>query len=1345
MSEEVSYDYLNDYLNDGFSIDENMEGIDIEENNDTVLTYELPTMTSNRVKYSSPIEIPEEGKLLSKYLEFVGPAHKNIEDYNNYIGKTIDNDITGIRIKSPGHLYETRFENPKFIAPYHTIKTSQPKLTPAYCRDNQKDYVSELYVDVVTYKRSSKTEAFVRDSVKKGLKLLDMPVMVKSCLCTCYMQNVEQLLEMGEDPDDAGGYFIIKGIERTIIFQEQIAHDKIFVFKDKKDKDGLYKCTLFSSPLKGGSTSLLTMIYEEKMNIIKIRLGKLRTTAEEHPSDQILQTKSKTQKEKDKEKESRKYINIIRVLRLFGYFKGQTQDGECDMRLCEKELIDRLKLFIHPDHVHDCVGKLYPTLADASAGYDSDHSDADFIKTLISYPYENIDNAIRTVLKNDILHNNYNLPKNALETDQEHQKRIYNSIINMLCIMISRILLHISGKEPATNRDGWDNKRTVGPGGMLKSLIRGSVISCANKVRDKLDYNQGVTASDFYRSFISMEKTKGIIKKSIHSSFQQPRWGVITSANNKANVSQILNRDSVIYTRVHLDCIGVNIQKNDHQLSIRKIQHNQYGGVCAVLTSEGGQCGIIKAFSQSARISLDRLKSLDILRFIQGDANFKLKNYTYQEPSLEHNTKLIACGIFLGWCNGKELHSFLLENRRKGILDFDVSLIFIDDGFGGWLYVDNTPYRIIRPLLIANEETGELLIDQLNKRDAPIEELLKTGCMEYVSLWDQEYIKLANNKKDIQDLLELRYQSEMDLKNREDQLSYIIQNKNRMDVFTVDEKEYNFEDAKKIAMNNVLYAKTSHQNIMKKRMYTHCEIDPAATLSIAGAMIPYLEYNQAPRNVYQTSMEKQALGQYMSNYEQRFDLKSKLLLSATTPLVNVECANHIGLNLKGYGQTCETMFASFPFTEEDAFVMKKESIEAGMFRMKKVVTYKATTKIKDNNKHEYKFTKPSFDNKDGRQLVNPARVRFISANGVPCKYATLKHHDCVIGRTIKNKETGIVEDASIYLKYGEEGVVDKIQLSGTDNEMVMNVKMTLIRFPIKGDKFAPRCAQKGTIGAIYPEKDLPFSEANGTSPDLITNSHQIPSRMTISYIKEVNESKYASFCMKDINGTAWREKTGFDKIRACLTSRGLDGDGYEYMRSAQTGRRYLRPMYKGPVFFQALKHHSADKIQSRSEGPVASMTRQPLKGRSSGRGNRIGELEQAVILSHGAAMFMRERLCYTSDAYTVEMCTKCGEYPILTAEGEYRCLMCQNHTIFGKKDIPYIFKLLKNLLIGASLYMVCDVETNEQIKNRSLHREINFHIDDGTLDIDEMDDELQELQNLQEIEEDTDVYEIKLK
>jgi DNA-directed RNA polymerase beta subunit len=434
---------------------------------------------------------------------------------------------------------------------------------------------------------------------------------------------------------------------------------------------------------------------------------------------------------------------------------------------------------------------------------------------------------------------------------------------------------------------------------------------------------------------------------------------------------------------------------------------------------------------------------------------------------------------------------------------------------------------------------------------------------------------------------------------------------------------------------------------------------------------------------------KQAMGVYVTNYDNRMDKTSYVLTYPGRPLVDTRIMDMIHINDIPSGFTVVVAIMTHTgYNQEDSLLFNKGSIDRGLFQATIYHTEKDEDKQKVNGDEEIRC-KPDSTKTKGMKFANYNKV---NSKGVIPENTLIENRDVIIAKITpikenKNDPTKVIkyEDKSRVYRTNEEIYVDKnyIDRNG-DGYNFAKVRVRAVRKPVIGDKFSSRSGQKGTIGNIIPEEDMPFTK-DGIRPDIILNPHAIPSRMTIGQLKETILAKVLISLGLFGDGTSFRD-LDVDIICEELLKAGYETSGNELLYNGLTGEQHECSIFTGPVFYQRLKHMVLDKQHSRSIGPMVNMTRQPAEGRSRDGGLRFGEMERDTTIAHGAARFTRERLYDVSDKYSVYVCKKCGMIASYNdTKNIHRCRTCNNRTDFSYVEIPYACKLLFQELITMNI------------------------------------------------------------
>ena len=566
--------------------------------------------------------------------------------------------------------------------------------------------------------------------------------------------------------------------------------------------------------------------------------------------------------------------------------------------------------------------------------------------------------------------------------------------------------------------------------------------------------------------------------------------------------------------------------------------------------------------------------------------------------------------------NAKEFVEHVTTERRKSVLTSNLNILY--DQKNNEVQIEASRGRLRRPLIVVKEGKPLLTekhVAQLEKNELTWSDLINQGIVEYLDALEEENAFVA---------------------------------------FT--EEELTPE-------------------------HTHLEVTSLSQLGLCATLVPFSQHNQSTRVNAGTKNQKQSLGLYVANYLIRMDMDVNLLQSPQIPLVQTAMHRLSEYDKHPSGQNIVVAVMSYKgYNMEDAIILNKGSIERGMGRS----TYYRPSIAEELRYSGGLIDEISIPDKEVKGYRSERDYRLLEGDGIIYQEADIAEGDVMIGKTspprfLSSMEeydlaTNLRRESSVTVKHGEKGIVDFVLI--TENEegnKLVQVRIRDQRVPEVGDKFTSRHGQKGVVGLIVNNTDMPFS-ASGIVPDLIFSPHGIPSRMTIAHLLELVSGKAGALSGRYIDGTAFDSEKEAD-IRKELLGLGFRENGTETMYNGLTGEQFQAKIYVGNMYYLKLKHMVANKIHSRARGPIQLLTRQPTEGRAKEGGLRLGEMEKDTFVAHGASLLLKER--FDADRTIVPVCEKCGLIAIKDEyKNRYTCPVCGDDTEITNIELAYAFKLM---------------------------------------------------------------------
>lgn len=836
---------------------------------------------------------------------------------------------------------------------------------------------------------------------------------------------------------------------------------------------------------------------------------------------------------------------------------------------------------------------------------------------------------------------------------------------------MARSVLELAlGKRREDDKDHYANKRVKLAGDLMEDLFRVAFINLIKDLKYQLE-----------RSYVKKKDVR--ISSAIRPDLLSQRLIHALATGNwvggRVGVSQLLDRTSNMSTISHLRRVTSPLTRSQPHFEARDLHPIQWGRLCPNETPEGQNCGLVKNCALIIDVS-EGFPEAQVKKLLE---TLGVKEVKGQEPKA---ARVYVNGDLVGYYESpKKLIEELRERRRSGLLSqkgnsHEVNMRY-DDRMNE-IIINCDEGRMRRPLILVKNGKTVLKrqhMDELAKGKLKMSDLIKDGYVEWVDAEEEEDAFIAVEG----------YNVPMKCAKCKTILS-------KNDVTWVNMGE-NRGKAKLSCQHcgNVLEV----DSLLRKE-HTHLEVDPMVILGACSGLVPYAEHSSSPRITMGSGMAKQALGIGASNYRLRHDTRGHLLHYPEKPLVQTESMKFVNFNDRPGGQNFIVAIMSYKgYNMEDAVVMNKASIERGLGRSTFMRTYKAEERRYPGGQEDH-FEIPSPDVRGARADLSYRNLT--PDDGFISPEVEVNGGDVLIGKTspprFLEEEADFLtpqkrRETSVTVRHGERGWVDSVMLTESENgSKLVKAKVRDLRTPEPGDKFASRHGQKGVIGLIESQENMPFTE-DGVVPDMIINPHAIPSRMTVAHVLEMIGGKVSSSQGRMIDGTPFSGERE-EALRNALISSGFKDTGKEVMYDGITGEILEAEIFVGVIYYQKLHHMVSGKLHMRARGPLQILTRQPTEGRSRQGGLRFGEMERDCLIGHGAAMVIKDRLLDESDGTIQYVCgnVECGHFAILDRRGSMRCPVCDNTSKIYPVQTSYAFKLLRDELLSLGVAMRLQLE-----------------------------------------------------
>ena len=670
-----------------------------------------------------------ESYFQGKHLERL--VRHQIESYNHFINYQIQRTIqmfNPVVIRSENDYVEERgqyfleanvsFENFKLYPPQiHENNGATKMMLPQEAKLRNFTYASNMTVDVHIKYIVRNTENMdtpkIIEKVLPKINIGKMPIMVKSSICVLTQNKHLQTNFTGECKMDCGGYFVIKGSEKTVLGQERAAENRVYCFDGKNTTKWNWFAEIKSIPdYKCISPKQIEMMIASKNNGFGNGI----------------------------------YVTIPRIkqpIELFVVFRALGI-------ISDKEICQHILLDIEEDKNEDLLKCLQASIIDANK-YLTQEDAIRHITSFVAYTPFNMDRESGLVKKRDFA-------LEVLNNDLFPHCQTMKQKIYMLGYMCKKLIQTSLGWIPCDDRDSYLNKRIELTGTLLNNLFRNYFNKLVKEMQKQVvrEINNGSWRStEDYENIINMTNIYKIMKSTtiengINRALSTGDFSIKQANSSKVGVAQVLNRLTYVASLSHLRRINTPLEKSGELIAPRKLHNTTFGFLCPAETPEGQSIGVVKNISYMAHITIPT-NSSSLYEYVK----------PYVQPvdetlpaDLYNKVKVFINGCWVGVSETPiELYTEMKNKKYKGIINIYTSIIF--DYKLMEIRICNDGGRLTRPVLRVRDNKALLdtrIIDKLKNREISWNDLL-TSCkidesvIEYIDPEEQNYSLIAMKAK----------------------------------------------------------------------------------------------------------------------------------------------------------------------------------------------------------------------------------------------------------------------------------------------------------------------------------------------------------------------------------------------------------------------------------------------------------------------------------------------------------------------------------------------------------------------------------------------------------------------